>query len=86
MIVLGLPLCFLSCYMTPTNVCFLVELLHGSIVDLFANRVRPRMVAPILVPSFIRVPLLRLSRIDILRLGICLLPTNYQPQPFRVPD
>ena len=33
MIVLGLFRCFLSRYMTPANVCFLVELLHGSLVD-----------------------------------------------------
>ena len=53
---------------------------------LFVNRMRPCMAAPILVPSFIRFPIFRLSRIDILWLGIRLLPTNYQPQPFRMPD
>lgn len=34
MTILGLSLRFLSWNMTPTNVCFLVELLHGSLVDL----------------------------------------------------
>ena len=37
MIVLGLSLCFLSWYMMPANVCFLIELLYGFLVDLLSS-------------------------------------------------
>lgn len=44
------------------------------------------MGVPILVPSYICVPVLRLPRSDILCLGIRVLSTNYQPQSCRVLD
>ena len=72
-IVLGLFLCFLLWYMRPIYVCFSSSMLHCSLVDLFVNRMRLCMGAPILVSSFIRVPFLRLSCNDIL----CLLLLVY---------
>ena len=64
---------------------YLVEL-HGFLIDLFSNRMRLCMGAPIMVPSFFSVPILRLSCIDILWFGIRLLSTNCQPQSFRMPN
>lgn len=71
-------------YFSPCYSIFLLLLIFCPLLK--KKRVRLCMGEPILVPSFIRVCLLRHPRSDLLRLGICLLPTNYQPQPFRMPD
>lgn len=78
--VLGPTPCFPSRYVMLKNVRFPRRSPQlFSCLNLFTNRVRLCMGVPVVVPSFICVPLLRHPRNDILHPGIRLLPTNYQP-------